>query len=304
MDILNASTAAKADLNDRQHLRDQTLGAATGRPVPQWPRLDAIGLSEEEISARRRGIGGSDANIILSGNGERLTSLWAEKVGGECTDLSDRVQVALGSWTEEFNRQWYEKITGERVEKVSGAITCAVHPWRRCTLDGLVPIKNAVWEAKHTSAFAKREEVLERYMPQLQHNMAVAGSDMAILSVIFGNHKFEIFQVERDWLYQQELLAAEELFWACVQSRSMPTPAPVPIPPKPVGVREVCLEGNNRWAAAAADWLAHKEPARIHATACIELKALVEGDVARAFGHGVEAKRSKVGAISLRECGQ
>ena len=49
------------------------------------------------------------------------------------------------------------------------------HDWRSCTLDGLVEPSGAIWEAKHTSAFAKSEEVLERYMPQLQHNMAVTG---------------------------------------------------------------------------------------------------------------------------------
>jgi len=76
-----------------------------------------------------------------------------------------------------------------------------------------------------------------------------------------------------------------------------------PAPPKPVGVREVCLEGSNAWAAAAADWLTHREAAKIHANACTSLKELVEPDVARAFGHGIEAKRSKAGAISIRELG-
>ena len=93
---------------------------------------------------------------------------------------------------------------------------CAKHPWRRCTLDGVIDRSGAVWEAKHTSAFAKPEEVLERYMPQLQHNMAVAGAETAILSVIFGNHKYEFLEVASDWLYQLELLDAEQQFWDCV----------------------------------------------------------------------------------------
>ena len=63
----------------------------------------------------------------------------------------------------------------------------------------------------------------------------------------------------------------------------------------------MCLEGQNSWAAAAADWLTHREAAKIHSNACVQIKALVEDDVARAFGHGIEAKRSKSGAISIRE---
>ncbi len=31
------------------------------------------------------------------------------------------------------------------------------------------------------------------------------------------------------------------------------------------------------------------------------IKAMVEDDVARAFGHGIEAKLSKSGAITIRE---
>jgi predicted phage-related endonuclease len=272
--------------------------------VPSWPKLGSVGLTQEELEVRRHGVGGSDANVILSGDAERITRLWLEKRGGPSENIADRIQVALGSWTEDFNRQWFSKVSGETVECVAGSLVCSKHDWRRCTLDGFIPEKNAVWEAKHTSAFMKPEDVLERYMPQLQHNMAVAKADMAVLSVIFGNHKFEIFEVASDWLYQLDLLAAEKAFWACVQDGTPPVPAPVPAAPKAVGVREVCLEGQNSWAVAANDWLANREAAKVHSTACAEIKALVEEDVARAFGHGIEAKRSKAGAITIRELAQ
>lgn len=168
-------------------------------------------------------------------------------------------------------------------------------------MDGFVNELGAVWEAKHTSAFTQQDEVLERYMPQLQHNMAVVGVEKAVMSVLFGNHKFELFEVAADWLYQLDLLEAEEEFWDCVLTGRQPEASPVPKPPKPVGVREICLEGNNSWAAAAADWTEHRAAAKTHAMACKTIKDLVEDDVARAFGHGVEAKRSKAGAITIRE---
>ena len=78
---------------------------------------------------------------------------------------------------------------------------------------------------------------------------------------IFGNHKYEIFEIAADWLYQLELLEAEEEFWDCVQTGRPPVAPPVPLPPKPVGVREVCLEGNNSWASAAVDWLQDRDAA-------------------------------------------
>jgi predicted phage-related endonuclease len=269
---------------------------------PQWPSLDVLRLDEAHAETRREAIGGSDANIILSGDEQAISKLWRVKRGEEGPeDLSAVLPVMLGCWTEAFNRQWYERQTGLLVEREGECLTSMEYPWRRCTLDGYVGALDAVWEAKHTSAFSKSDELLARYMPQLQHNMAVVKAEKAVLSVIFGNHRWEIFEVASDWLYQEDLLIAEARFWDCVRTGERPVAAPVPPPPKPVGVREICLEGNNAWASAAHDWLRHREAAKIHASACSSIKSLVEDDVARAFGHGIEAKRSKSGAITIRE---
>lgn len=276
----------------------------TGEDVPAspWPLLDWIGLSPARRNARLRSIGGSDANTILSGSPERVLRLWREKRGEDASeDLSTNIAVMLGCWTEAFNRQWYERATGEEVSRTGEQLACSAHPWRGCTLDGFVEKQGAVWEAKHTNAFARPDEVLVRYMPQLQHNMAVAGCNRAILSVIFGNSKWDVFEIASDWLYQEDLLAAEARFWECVQSGEAPAVLAPPPPPKPVGVREVSLEGSNAWAAAAADWLKHHDAARQHQAAVASLKELVEPDVARAFGHRIEARRSKAGALTIRE---
>ena len=267
-----------------------------------WPQLEALRTSSDELVARRAFIGGSDANVILSGDAEKIIDLWLEKRGEkEPADLSGQLPVVLGSWTEPFNRQWFEQLTGRRVTNAGECRVCGVHKWRRATLDGIIKASGTIWEAKHTNAFAKPEEVVERYMPQLQHNMAVTGYQQAVLSVIFGNHKFEIFEIAADWLYQIELLHAEREFWECVKSGREPVAADPPPPPRPVGTREVCLEGNNAWASAAFDWLKHRDAAKLHSAACTSIKSLVEDDVSRAFGHGIEAKRSKSGAITIRE---
>lgn len=267
-----------------------------------WPHLSTIGLSEAQKGARRSGIGGSDANIILSGNVERIHRLWSEKrVEMPEEDLSSVLPVMLGSWTEAFNRQWYERQTGFDVTDAGLFTICPRRPWRRATVDGLVMEKSSVWEAKHVNAFAKPDEVLAKYMPQLQHNMAVLGLENAVLSVIYGNHKWEVYEVASDWLYQDDLLVAETHFWESVKSGRAPVAAPSPPAPRPIAVREVCLEGRNAWAAAATDWLVNRNAAQLHTNAVKTLKELVEEDVTRAYGHGVEAKRSKAGAITIRE---
>lgn len=311
VDIIGATHGSTADLQcmpilDGHALSRRGGGAAAHsrkrrRAACKWPLLRNVGLLESRAAERRQGIGGSDANIILSGDGARIHQLWLEKRGeAEPADLSSNLAVMLGSWTEPFNRQWFELLSGERIVQPGRSFTCPRYGWRRCTVDGLVRAKGAIWEAKHTNAFVKADEVLERYMPQLQHNMAVTGLEQAMVSVIFGNHKFEVFSVAADWLYQLELLEAEERFWDCVLRGDEPAVVEAPPPPRPIGTREVCLEGNNAWASAAHDWLKHREGAKTHASACASIKSLVEEDVARAFGHGIEARRSKSGAITIR----
>jgi len=104
-----------------------------------WPLLDAIGLGANQLAWRRAGIGGSDANTILSGDVERILRLWREKRGeAEGEDLSDVLQVMLGSLTEAFNRQWYQRQTGNVVVDAGAVATCPIHDWRRCKFDGFI----------------------------------------------------------------------------------------------------------------------------------------------------------------------
>ena len=129
----------------------------------------------------------------------------------------------------------------------------------------------------------------------------MARADRAILSVIFGNARYEMFEVAADWLYQLDLLEAEKAFWSAVLSGEPPVAMPPPPAPRPVATRELSFEGNNAWASAAVDWLETSKAAKTHASATRTLKDLLEDDVRRAFGHGIEAKRSKAGAITIKE---
>ena len=268
---------------------------------PRWPRLDNIGLSHTAKVTRRSYIGGSDANVIVGGDPDRLLRLWRSKRGEEVEELPSTLAMVMGNWTEDLNRQWFERETQMAVSETGLFAVSDTHDWRSATFDGVVEDRDAVWEAKHVSAFAKSEEVLERYMPQLQHNMAVAGREHAILSVFYGNHRWEVTHVAADWLYQGELLDAEMRFWACVRSGEPPVALPPPPTPKAFGVLEVCFESNNRWAAAAADWLAHGAAAKLHAAAAKDLKELITDDTSRAYGHQIEVKRSRSGSLTIKE---
>lgn len=104
------------DVIERPALFEGAPPATAVRSQLHWPTLDRLRLSERDLADRCQYIGGSDANIILSGDAERILSLWREKRGEQApVDLSGNLAVMLGCWTEPFNRLWFETVTGQRV---------------------------------------------------------------------------------------------------------------------------------------------------------------------------------------------
>lgn len=159
--------------------------------------------------------------------------------------------------------------------------------------------KKAIFEAKHVSAFANEDEILARYVPQLQHCMKVTGHQKAYLSVFFGTLKWRVFEVDAEPIYQDMLIEAERKFWDCVQSGEPPVAVQIDAPV--AAVRKIDMTGNNAWTAHAGTWLANKGYAKAFDVASKELKALVGDDVAEAYGAGIRAKRSKTGSITISE---
>src|SRR5262245_4528222 len=89
------------------------------------------------VLGRRAFIGGSDARIIMGTDEAPLVRLWREKRGdSEPEDLSDNLLVQLGAATEELNRSWYERNTGQRVGSVQRRVRHSTIPWMVATLDG------------------------------------------------------------------------------------------------------------------------------------------------------------------------
>jgi predicted phage-related endonuclease len=262
-----------------------------------------LGLTAEQRAARRHTLGGSDANILMNGDPAAIHQLWLVKTGrAEDDDLSRVLPVQMGSWTEEFNRYWYEMTTGRLVTHEGHVIRTGD---RACTLDGMTTTeagKEAVFEAKHVNQFSKIDEVAQKYMPQLHHNMFLACAHHAVLSVFVGTQTYEFIEVVADEWYTAALLDREREFWLSVTSDTPPAGLPaIPAPAPPEKWRTVDMGSSNAWASHAADWLANRAAAKKFDGAVKELKGLVEPDVGRAFGHGVEAKRSKAGAISIKE---
>jgi predicted phage-related endonuclease len=251
---------------------------------------------------RRSFIGGSDARIIMGADEAALDRLWREKRGeGTPEDLSGNLVVQLGTVTEEFNRHWFQRNTGQTLKDVQRRMRHPTIRWMAATLDGVVVGSGAVFEAKFMLPWSFSEEAAaEKYMAQLQHNMWVIASRSAVLSVITGGGKWVEITVHADPLYQHLLLTAERKFWRCVQTGEPPRLFGVE-PPRPrlAAVRVVDMSASNSWAEFAGVYCRTRSAFTEHEKAKAELKGLMPEDAKEAFGYGIRAKRSKSGAVSF-----
>lgn len=261
-----------------------------------------VGLTDEQKANRLTSLGGSDANTIMSGDEERIMQLWREKRGEaqpECLD--DVLPVVMGQFTEELNLYWYERQTGRVVTDEQSQIKHVEFPFMACTLDGMTTTEDgtpAIFEAKHVNAFSNIDDVVQRYMPQLHHNMAVKGVSKAVLSIFKGTQEYQSYEVEQDFLYTAQLIDAEKAFWACVQDGTPPCAVKVAAP-APDRLRNVDMTGNNEWASLATDWAENAKAADKFEKAKKGIKTLVPDDAKTAFGHGISVSVAKNNAIKI-----
>ena len=251
---------------------------------------------------RRYFIGGSDARIIMGNDEAALIRLWREKRGeAEPEDLSGNLIVQLGVATEALNRRWYEANTGQVITDIERRVFHSALRWMAATLDGRIQGSNAVFEAKFMLPWSFSEETAaEKYMPQLQHNMWVVAARTAVLSVITGGGKWVEITTHADPLYQHLIVTAERKFWRCVESGEPPRLFGVEPPRLRLeAVRTVDMSSSNAWAKFATVFVQTRQAHLEHEQAKAELKSLVPEDAKEAIGHGIRAKRSKSGAISL-----
>src|SRR5215469_1884779 len=258
---------------------------------------------KREVSFQSRYfIGGSDARIIMGDDEAALLRLWREKRGEVAPeDLSGDLIVQLGVVTEDLNRHWFERNTGQVIKDVQRQVRHPVIRWMGATLDGFVGATGEVFEAKFMLPWSfSQEAAAEKHMAQVQHNMWVTNAKAAALSIITGGGKWVEITIGADPLYQHLLLTAEKKFWRCVESGEPPRLFGVDPPrPRVEAVRVVDMSSSNAWAEFASVFRNTRQAFLEHEKSKAELKTLMPEDAREATGHGVRAKRSKSGAISF-----
>ena len=271
-------------------------------------------LSAEQLEFRKKGLGGSDATRIMRGDWH---TLWLEKTGRSTSeDLSNVLPVQLGSWTEEFNRQWFQRQT--EITVVTGGCENLVHPehdWMRANTDGFTAdlsptedpdeftaAKTGIFEAKHVNQFKTLEECVSDYYAQMHHYMMVTGFYKCTLSVLFGNLRWEYHTVEFDPDYADQLMQMEQAFWQHVIDDEEPVnPAAEKKKVRLDGMKVRSYAKSKGWSKAAATWTKNRSAVSEFKGAEKELKSMVGDDVRTAFGDGIYINKSKTGSLTIRE---
>lgn len=194
---------------------------------------------------RRKKIGASDAPIILEVSPWKTPyQLWLEKTSGVLPTTSTHQKRGLE--LEELARQTFEKKTGMIMfPKVM------LHPtfdWMMASLDGIDIDGRSIVEIKcpgqtdHDAA--KAGKIPEKYIPQIQHQLAVTGLNLAYYFSFDGSDGV-IMEVERDNNYIERMIGLEKIFWEYVESCT----------PPPLKDRDFVNRQDLAWVETSKKWL-------------------------------------------------
>ena len=252
-------------------------------------------------------IGGSDMRRIMEGD---WISLWEEKTGRKKPDdLSDVLPVQLGTFTEQFNINWFGQQTGKEVSFSQHEIKLDVDgiPCKGM-LDGLVEGVTPI-ECKHTYDNNSIHNVLKQYMPQIQFYMWVGNYTDCYLSVLFGNRRWESVRVSRADDYVERMRVHLRTFWQLVVDDTPPAeadevygnhvnlPNQDKIPVNDMVKRDA--SGDNEFISRCHDYIQHQGNAQIFELAKTHLKAMVGDNEREVYCDLLTIKRDKRGSLRI-----
>jgi predicted phage-related endonuclease len=261
-----------------------------------------VALTDAQKLARAGKLTASRVAPLMVGDKAKIIAVWRELCGDpsyEEESLDDIWVVQLGSLTESLNLDWYEKTTSKILTRRGEVVLHPDYDWAAATLDGFDGSIPGPVECKHVSGFEKFDTVLQRYQPQLHWQMEVTQTRKCAFSVIEGGRQPRVEIIDYNKEYADELMARAlrlmEHVWNMTQ----------PVELKPIELKRVSrlidynFTGNNSWAAAANDWLLHKEAAKNFDSAEKALRELIPNDAASVTGYGIYAKRDKANRVKV-----
>jgi putative phage-type endonuclease len=193
-----------------------------------------VSLTPEQLEARRKGIGGSDAATVLGLNPYKdRYELYLEKRGEAPAEDPNFLRESRywGSVLEEPVCNRYAEETGYKTQKVNNLIVSSTHPFMIANIDRRIvgEDQRIGFEAK-TSARAEgwgesgSSEIPPYIMLQCQHYLATTKWDLWDLAVLIGNRDWRWYRIAPIQEMIDQLIEAEEEFWDRVTHGVPPEP--------------------------------------------------------------------------------
>lgn len=175
---------------------------------------------EEWLEARTKGLGGSDASVVLGLNKWKTPfELWLEKTGQVIPEGSQSEAAYFGSQLEDLVAKEFEKRSGLKVRRRNVMFQHPKYPFLIANVDRMVVGEKAILECKTTSAYNAKDwqddEIPESYIIQVQHYLGVLGPEYqkAYFAVLIGGNRFLWKEIERDDELIEMIFQSEIDFW-------------------------------------------------------------------------------------------
>lgn len=196
---------------------------------------DTTRLTREEwLEARRQGIGGSDAAIVMEESPWKTKAdLYLDKLGlAPDTDDENWVQKEIGKLLEPLIARIFEKKTGFHIVDTHAMYQHPIYPFMIADIDYLIQFDDGTYgilECKHTERYnlGEWENDSQPYHYTLQgaHYMSVLNLDKLYFACLYGNSENDFLRryMERDYELEQQLILEELDFWQnFVQKKTAP----------------------------------------------------------------------------------
>ena len=186
---------------------------------------------EEWLQLRKRGIGGSEAGVIM-GVSKFATpyTLFMDKVG-RALPKEENMAMKIGTNLEQLVADEFSRRNDKRVNKRHYMTLNTKYPWAIANIDRKITCEDAILECKTTSSMPTMRDFRKGSYPdtwycQVQHYMAVGNFKKAYIACIvtaFGGEYLQ-WEVDRDDDFIGVMMNMEHEFWERVQ---MDNPPPV-----------------------------------------------------------------------------
>lgn len=203
----------------------------------QYPHVIECETIEDWLFQRRRGVGSSDAPIILGQSpwSDPLT-LWSQKLGLNGFETDETEPMRWGHILEEPIAREYERRSGRYLltnDNPYRIYRHHEHQWQQATPDRIQDRPGddhpGILEVKTVNEFKSSdwsEGIPLLYQVQVQHQLAVTGLSWGTVCVLIGGQRLEWFDVQRDDRFISLLTEMEREFWECVENETRPNVTP------------------------------------------------------------------------------